>query len=253
MVNKFLFCARNLISSSQCGCRRRASDPSMYPESRFAHNWLIKKALNDNVRSRVGRLSGLVLDLGCGTRPFEPDIMQRATRYVGIDWSNTLHGNHADIVADLNKPLPVKDESVDHVVSFEVMEHLAEPAVMLGEAFRVLRKGGELTISVPFQWWVHESPWDYYRYTCHGLQYLLEKAGFTDVVVTPTTGFWSMWVLKLNYQTTRLIQGPKVLQFLVRSVLIPFWWINQHLAWLMDCRWPDPRETAGYFVVARKR
>lgn len=224
----------------------------MYPESRLTHNWLIKKAINDKVGPRLAELSGVVLDLGCGARPFEADILAHARRYVGVDWGNTLHGTHADIVADLNKPLPIGDESVDHVVSFEVMEHLAEPRVMLGEACRVLRSGGQLTISVPFQWWVHEAPWDFFRYTCHGLEYLLQRAGFVHVAVTPTTGFWSMWILKLNYKSTALIRGPRPLKILTRAILVPFWWLNQHLAFLLDRRWPDPSETAGYFVTAVK-
>jgi len=224
----------------------------MYPEPRSSHNWLMKKALNDKLRARFAGLSGSVLDLGCGTRPFEQDILRHASRYVGLDWSNTLHGRHADIVADLNGPLPIADATFDHVVSFEVLEHVAEPRVMLSEAFRVLRKSGQMTLSVPFQWWVHEAPWDYYRFTRHGLQYLLEKAGFVNVEVTPTTGFWSMWILKLNYQTMRLVAGPALLRAVTRTALAPLWWMDQQAARFLDRCWPDERETAGYFVTAVK-
>jgi hypothetical protein len=99
---------------------------------------------------------------------------------------------------------------------------------------------------------VHEAPWDYFRYTCHGLQYLLEGAGFTDVSVSPTTGFWSMWLLKLNYQTERLARGPLPLRLVVRTLLVPFWWVNQQLGPLLDRCWPEERETAGYFVTAMR-
>lgn len=225
----------------------------MYTESRISHNWLIKKAVNNKVRARLPYLSGRVIDLGCGVRPFEQDILQHADEYVGVDWGNTLHGLQADIMADLNQPLPIADEAANHVVSFEVLEHLSEPQVMLGETFRILRRGGQVTLSVPFQWWVHEAPWDYYRYTCHGLEYMLRKAGFSDIVVSPTTGFWSMWLLKLNYQTLRLARrGPRPVSFLMRAMLIPFWWLNQHFAQTIDKFWPAESETAGYFVTATK-
>lgn len=224
----------------------------MYPEKRLHHNWLAKKAINDQVSRRLSDFSGTVLDLGCGIRPFEKDILQHATTYIGLDWSNSLHGTCSDIISDLNKPLPIRNESADHIVSFEVMEHLAEPRVMLTEAARILRKDGQLTLSIPFQWWVHEDPWDYYRYTRYGLQYLLEQAGFTEILVTPTTGFWSMWLLKLNYQLQRLIRGPRPLRMLIRALLIPVWWINQSVAPWLDKIWPEDRETAGYFVTAKK-
>jgi len=224
----------------------------MYSESRLAHNWLIKKAINDKVRARLPAFKGRVIDLGCGVRPFERDILQYVDEYVGVDWGDTLHDLKADIVADLNKAIPIEDDSVDHVVSFEVMEHLCEPQAMLSEALRILRAGGSITVSVPFQWWVHEAPWDYYRYTCFGLRYLFEKTGFVQVEVQPTTGFWSMWFLKLNYQTVKLIRGSRWTRRFARAILIPLWWVNQHLGRWLDMHWLDDAETAGYFVTARK-
>lgn len=224
----------------------------MHPESRLAHNWLIKKLVNDKVRANLPELAGTVVDLGCGTRPYEADILAHAARYLGVDWSKTLHGLRADIAADVSRPLPLRDGAADAVTAFEVLEHLAEPGVMLGEAHRILRPGGVLMLSVPFQWWVHEEPWDFYRFTRFGLAHLLKKAGFAEVRIEATSGFWAMWVLKLNYQTARLIRGPRPLRALVRLLLIPFWWLGQVLAPLLDKVWPEERETAGYFVVARK-
>jgi SAM-dependent methyltransferase len=224
----------------------------MHPESRLAYNWLIKKLVNDKIRMHAQLLHGDVVDLGCGARPYVCDILANADRYIGVDWTQTLHGIHADVIADLTKPLPIRSESVDGVVTFEVLEHIAEPALMLSEACRILRPGGVLLLSVPFQWWVHEAPWDFYRYTRHGLEYLLKKAGFGTFDVQPTSGFWSMWILKLNYQLARLVRGPRLLRLLVRSLLIPIWWAGQAFAPLLDRIWPEDRETAGYFVVAYK-
>lgn len=192
-------------------------------------------------------------DLGCGERPYEDFIMQHAKRYIGVDWPNSLHNLKADIVADLNQPLSmINDESADTVFSVSVMEHLCEPQNFLNESFRILRAGGAMLLQVPFQWHVHEAPYDYYRYTEYGLKYMFSKAGFYDVQVTPNTGFWSTMVLKVNYYSKRFIRGPRPMRGLLRMFAIPFWFLDQHVASWLDSKDPHPNETAGYTVVAVK-
>ena len=216
-------------------------------------NWLVLKINNQQIQSHLRDMKGVVYDLGCGTRPYELDILQYATSYVGVDWSNTLHGLRADKIADLNKPLPIPDTVADTVVSFQVLEHLSEPQCMLDEAFRILKPDGKLFLSVPFQWHVHEAPYDFFRFTRYGLGYLLKKSGFVDIQVDAVTGFWSMWFLKLNYQTLKLMRGPAPFRWLVNACLVPLWWLDQHLAELLDLIWPNGEaETAGYFVTASK-
>lgn len=225
----------------------------MHPEPRISHNWLIKKLVNDMVLSHVRQLRGIVIDLGCGKRPYEQEILAHADHYIGVDWSNTLHGLSADVIADIGCPLPFQDNCVDCAVAFEVLEHIPEPGLLLAETYRVLRPDGVLMLSVPFQWWVHEEPWDFYRFTRHGLIYLLQKAGYVDISVIATSGFWSMWILKFNYQTVRLIRGPKLVRRLLRAALIPWWWLSQTIAPKLDRVWRDERETSGYFVTASKQ
>ncbi len=38
--------------------------------------------------------------------------------------------------------------------------------------------GGTIWLTTPLTWYLHEEPHDYYRYTSHGLRYLLDRAGF---------------------------------------------------------------------------
>ncbi|MGV8934671.1 MAG: methyltransferase domain-containing protein [Gallionellaceae bacterium] len=210
------------------------------------------KINNTQVEKRLDLITGVVYDLGCGSRPFEVDILKYSDRYVGVDWSNTLHGLNADIVADLNKHLPIDNEVADSVVSFQVLEHLSEPQIMLNEAFRILKNNGKIFISVPFQWHVHEEPWDFFRYTKYGLIHLLTKSGFADIEVEVVTGFWVMWFLKLNYQLSKLIRGPRPLRLLVYAALVPFWIANQLIAPILDKFWNAEGETAWYFVTAHK-
>jgi len=153
----------------------------------------------------------------------------------------------------LNKPLPIDSEIADTVISFQVMEHLCEPQNMLSEANRILKKNGKIILTVPFQWWVHEAPYDYYRYTIYGLQYMFEKAGFKNINITPASGFFSMWVLKINYFSARFIKGPQFIRVFIRMVMVPIWYLGQLLAPILDKLDKNPNlETVGYTVVAKK-
>ena len=218
-----------------------------------SNNWLAIKINNETLKKNFKNFTGTVYDLGCGERPYEQYILKFADKYIGVDWGKTLHNLKADIVSDLNKPLPIDSEIADIVTSFQVMEHLCEPQNMLNEANRILKKNGKIILTVPFQWWVHEAPYDYYRYTTYGLQYMFEKAGFKNINITPASGFFSMWVLKINYFSARFIKGPKFIRFFIRMVMVPMWYLGQTLAPILDRLDKNPDlETVGYTVVAKK-
>ena len=213
----------------------------------FSHNWLALKINNDRLKQNLLLMNGIVIDLGCGSSPYKNIILKTADKYIGIDWKNTFHDHtKVDVIANLCEPLPFDDNCADTLVSFQVMEHLPEPVLFLSEAFRILKPGGTIIITVPFMWHVHEAPYDYYRYTRYGLKYLFNKAGFIDIKIEENTGFWQMWVLKFNYHTIRFAKGP------FRFFWIPIWWFGQIISPFLDKIDKHPQETASYTVVAKK-
>ena len=197
---------------------------------------------------------GTMLDLGCADKPFEEFFTQYTDKYIGVDWTNCLHGSKADIVADLNKTLPIKDNFADTIVSLNVLEHLYNPQGFLKESYRVLKDDGTIILHIPFQWWVHEAPHDYFRYTPYGLRYILSEAGYTDIKVQPLAGFFTTILMKINYFSLKAIKGSKFKQKIVESLLKPFWYINQKLAPILDNMhrgWS--LEAYSFFVVAKKK
>jgi len=227
--------------------------PSKFHTNRGFHNWLIYDIGDKFLEKYSKYIRGHLVDLGCGEAPYKEYFLQFADKYTGVDWPNTFHNLKADVISDLNKKIELPDSIADTVISLSVMEHLCEPQIFLNEAYRILKPLGVIILQVPWQWWVHEAPYDYFRFTPYGLKYMFEKAGFVDIKVEATTGFFTMWILKINYFSLRFIKGPKPLRWLIKSILIPYWTIGQVLAPYLDKldkNWS--LETAGYFVIARK-
>lgn len=55
----------------------------------------------------------------------------------------------ADFVADLTKPWPWPDSSVEEIIAFDVIEHLPDKRHTMNEMWRVLTPGGIARIQVP--------------------------------------------------------------------------------------------------------
>jgi len=131
-----------------------------------------------------------VIDVGAGNAPFRE--LFRHVSYLTCDWENSLYRPPIppDIRAPANK-LPLEDACIDAILSTDVLEHVADPASVLREFHRVLKPGAPVWLTVPFVWYLHEQPYDYFRYTSHGLRLLLENAGFANIDITPLSDAFS--------------------------------------------------------------
>jgi SAM-dependent methyltransferase len=104
-----------------------------------------------------------VLDAACGLG-YGSHLLRSLTRaasVTGIDASQSaidyaracFPGNGGERVGRLPGALAgFADGSFEVVVSFETLEHVAEPAALIAEYFRVLSPGGRLIVSVPNDW-----------------------------------------------------------------------------------------------------
>ncbi len=115
-----------------------------------------------------------VLDYGAADSPYR-DALPQAREWVAAD----LSGNpHAQMQLNPDGSVPSPDGRFDLVVSTQVLEHVADPALYLAECFRVLRPGGTLLLSTHGMMVWHPDPHDYWRWTSEGLRVVVEQAGF---------------------------------------------------------------------------
>ena len=120
--------------------------------------------------------------------PFFQAYRNLINENVCVDWEYTLHKNtHIDLECDLSKRLPLADALFDTIILSDVLEHVPEPAILWREMSRLLKPQGKVLMNVPFYYWLHERPHDYYRYTEYALRRFAETTGF-DVLFIKTLG-----------------------------------------------------------------
>lgn len=137
-------------------------------------------------------LSGVVLDVGCGTQPYRQYLPPQTT-YVGLEADDRLS---PDVVGDV-LALPIRSGVADSAMCTMVLEHVSEPGAALVEINRALRPGGRLYVTIPQSWGLHYQPYDFYRYTPYGIAHLLEKNGFRVDRTEQMGGLFSHFCVRL--------------------------------------------------------
>ncbi len=164
---------------------------NIYKKQQFRPNFLslfinpffiIRRTLYKSIKKEAPKLSGEILDFGCGSKPYQ-HLFVNAKKYVGLDMENEGHSHEkedVDVFYD-GKTIPFKNDHFDAVFTSEVFEHVFDIDEIIPEIKRVLKPGGQMLVTVPFAWNEHEVPNDFGRYTSFGIKHLFQKHGFEVV------------------------------------------------------------------------
>jgi SAM-dependent methyltransferase len=193
---------------------------------------------------------GRLIDLGCGKVPLYGSYRDHVDSVTCVDWGDSYHGNqYLDQECDLTRPLPFADDDFDTIVLSDVLEHIPEPASLWSEMARILRPSGTLIMNVPFCYWIHEKPHDYYRYTEFALQRFAEGAGLEVLELEPLGGALEI----LADIHGKLLQSLPWVGFPMARVVQEFtgWFVSTGLGRGVSCRTAG-RFPFGYIMVARK-
>ncbi len=149
-----------------------------------------------------------MLDIGCFDKWPKKHISEHCS-YIGLDYYETAtrwYGSVPDIYGDaLN--LPIKNGAVNTVLLLDVLEHISDTDGLLSGVDHVLSEKGQLIMSVPFLYPLHDEPRDFIRLTIHGFQELESKSGFVMEQCTPTGHPVETYFLLVNIAFSKTITG----------------------------------------------
>ena len=206
----------------------RSWGPNTGHPNEAARNRIVYRQMSAALTYAASRYArGTLLDIGCGTKPWQATFAPYVDVHIGADHADTLHGlASVDVVSDAYH-VPLDDASVDTILLTEVLEHLERPQDALAECGRLLRPGGHVILTTPFTWPLHEEPRDFYRYSPYGLRYLADGAGFEVIEVSALSGIWTTLSLQFSYGLLRhRPRAPALVDALAVGA--------QRMAWALD-------------------
>ncbi|MCB8943125.1 MAG: class I SAM-dependent methyltransferase [Ardenticatenaceae bacterium] len=207
-----------------------------------------------------------LIDVGCGTKPYEPVYEKSCRRSFGFDVDHSPHNLSKAAFLASAENIPLLSDSADVILCSEVLEHVPEPWQALDEMARIAKPGAWIIITTPFLVSVHEPPYDFYRYTEFGLRHLLNRAGFEVerlVVKNEKIGVFLSQILwfqtKFWWMVTKWTKVKSVYSdgnpFLWLGVVVPQKIYLKLFRKIRD-KYPSSikklsRSTAGYIVIGR--
>jgi len=143
----------------------------------YLHLSTLSYNLRKNIKKSLAeKRELLILDIGCGVKPYYPFFAHKSPMYIGVD---ILRNRMADIISDAHS-LPFRYSLFDAVICTQVLEHVKSPEQTIDAIHNILKPDGFLFLSTHGIWPIHNS-YDFWRWTDMGLKELLSKFSKVEV------------------------------------------------------------------------
>ncbi len=127
----------------------------------------------------------IILDFGSRKSPYKTIFDIKAKEYLTADLKSENYS--VDVIIEDDGTLKQSSDSVDLVLSLQVLEHVDNVDLYISEAHRILKPGGLFWLTTHGMWPYHPTPDDYYRWTLSGLKKVVESK-FNIVNYMPMMG-----------------------------------------------------------------
>jgi SAM-dependent methyltransferase len=172
--------------------------------------------------------SGRILDIGSGTAPVSPDMARTVVADLSEEAMRNVECESREvtsITAMLFEPA-----TFDIILCSEVLEHVPEDDKAVSELRRVLKPGGVLVATVPYQkrYWAEDDEYVAHvrRYDPGELEQKLRHAGFQEITTYKLAGTIDRWLtrrsLKAYQKSGAVMKFPPWLLRMANTALFLF-------------------------------
>jgi SAM-dependent methyltransferase len=142
-----------------------------------------KRSINKFMKKQLSitKDNDIILDVGSGNERWKKNLDKHELNitYIQLDLDEKRYKS-LDIVGNILN-LPFHENTFDHLICTEVLEHIFDYKIAIEELFRVLKLNGKLFLTVPFMIGIHDTV-DYFRYSKESLTKLFKNDFIIDIV-----------------------------------------------------------------------
>ena len=211
--------------------------------------FIIKAKVRNSIKS-IFKSSDLVLDVGCGEKPYYHKSIKAKIVCTDLRQTKKTH-----FVGDAMR-LPVKKEKFDGMVNINSLYYYNEPSMAIEAFANAIKKNGKLVLMVPFMYPIHDAPDDKYRFTKYGIIELL-KNNFDIKSIKTIGGIFNLPAVFFHSLMKGIpLMAPKHVRPIIKlfSIIIfyPFYILAQLIS-ILDFIDASGRWATYFFVVAVKK
>ena len=172
-------------------------------------------------------VNGIVLEVGSGEGYGVMELADKSQKYIAVDKydspieSSLKEKNNIEFYKMNVPPLKFEDNSVDFVVTFQVIEHIKDDEKFIQEIHRVLKPGGKLILTTPnILMSLSRNPWHIREYNPTEMKEIL-KTSFSNINLKGIYG--NEKVMRYYNKNKKSVENIRKWDILNLEKILPRW------------------------------
>ena len=177
----------------------------------------IARTLMNQLLEKIN-FKGRIVDIGGGNKVSYRKFIKN--EYISVNIDQKVEPN---ICTKVDESIPLKQDTFDTCLMFNILEHVYNWDFLLSEARRLLKNNGCLYIIIPFSYPIHACPDDFKRVTASYLKRKLKDFNFKNInIYSIAYGPFStaqLFIMRHRYLQNYIGQFCVLVDFILKKLI----------------------------------